>query len=289
MTLRIVTDSTADLPDAVTAEYGITVVPLTVIFGDEELRDGIGITSEQFFKRLQCEHQLPTTSQPSSGAFRETYERLIAEGATDILSIHVSEKLSGTLASARQGAYGLDSARIVHVDSKLISVALGLGVVAAAAAARTGDGIDAVAASVDDRFQRTHIFFLLETLEYLRRGGRIGRAGELVGSLLKVKPVLTIEDGEVVPLARIRTRRKGIEDMLDRTAELRPIEHLAAVHATTPDDLDYVVARLRGIAPDAPITTGALGPVVGVHAGPGTIATAAVTARPNGSSLPDQT
>ena len=106
MTLRIVTDSTADLPDAVTAEYGITVVPLTVLFGDEELRDGIDINSEQFFTRLQRERQLPTTSQPSNGAFRETYERLIAEGATDILSIHVSEKLSGTLASARQGADG---------------------------------------------------------------------------------------------------------------------------------------------------------------------------------------
>ena len=289
MTLRIVTDSTADLPDAVTAEYGITVVPLTVLFGDEELRDGIDINSEQFFTRLQRERQLPTTSQPSNGAFRETYERLIAEGATDILSIHVSEKLSGTLASARQGADGLDGARIVHVDSKLVSAALGLGVVAAAAAARGGDGIDDVAASVEDRFGRTHIFFLLETLEYLRRGGRIGRAGELIGSLLKVKPVLTIEDGEVIPLSRIRTRRKGIEEILDRTAELRPIEQLAAIHATTPNDLDYVVSRLRGIAPDAPITTGTLGPVVGVHGGPGTIATATVTARPNGSSPPDQT
>ena len=289
MTLRIVTDSTADLPDAVTAEYGITVVPLTVIFGDEELRDGIDITSEQFFTRLQRESVLPTTSQPSSGVFREAYERVIAEGATDILSIHLTGKLSGTLASARQGADGLDGARIVHVDSKLVSVALGLGVVAAAAAARDGDGIDNVAANVEDQFRRTRIFFLLETLEYLRRGGRIGRAGELVGSLLKVKPVLTIEDGEVVPLARIRTRRKGIEDVLDRTAALRPIEQLAAVHTTTPDELDYVVSRLRGIAPDAPITIGTLGPVVGVHGGPGTIATAAVTARPNGSSPPAQT
>ena len=146
-----------------------------------------------------------------------------------------------------------------------------------------------MAASVEDRFGRTHIFFLLETLEYLRRGGRIGRAGELIGSLLKVKPVLTIEDGEVIPLSRIRTRRKGIEEILDRTAELRPIEQLAAIHSTTPNDLDYVVSRLRGIAPDAPITTGTLGPVVGVHGGPGTIATATVTARPNGSSPPDQT
>ncbi len=289
MTLRIVTDSTADLPEAVTAEHGITVVPLTVIFGDEELRDGIDITSEQFFTRLQRERQLPTTSQPSSGAFRETYEQLIAEGATEILSIHVGEKLSGTLASARQGADGLDGARIKHIDSKLVSLALGLNVIAAAEAARDGGGLDDVAASVEDRFRRTRIFFLLETLEYLRRGGRIGRAGELVGSLLKVKPVLTVEDGEVVPLARIRTRRKGIEDVLDRTAALRPIEQLAAAHTTTPDDLDYVVSRLRGIAPDAPIITGALGPVVGVHVGPGTIATAVVSARTNGSSPPDQT
>ena len=289
MTLRIVTDSTADLPDAVASEYGITVIPLTVIFGDEELLDGIDITSEQFFTRLQREDQLPTTSQPSSGAFRETYERLIAEGATDILSIHVSEKLSGTLDAARQGADGLDGARIVHIDSKLVSLAIGINVVAAAAAARDGGSLDEVAASVEDRLRRTRMFFLLETLEYLRRGGRIGRAGELIGSLLKVKPVLTVEDGEVIPLARIRTRRKGIEDVLNRTAALRPIEQLAAAHTTTPDDLDYVVSRLRGIAPDAPITTGTLGPVVGVHTGPGTIATAVISSRPNGSSPPDQT
>ncbi len=289
MTLRIVTDSTADLSGAVTAEYGITVVPLTVLFGDEELRDGIDITSEQFFTRLQRERQLPTTSQPSGGAFRETYERLIAEGATEILSIHLSEKLSGTLSSARQGADGLDGARIVHIDSKLTSAALGLGAIAAAGWARDGDGIEDVAASVEDQFRRTNIFLLLETLEYLRRGGRIGRAGELVGSLLKVKPVLTIEDGEVVPLARVRTRRKGIEDVINRAATLRPIEQLAAVHATTPDDLEYVVSRLRGIAPDAPITTGMLGPVLGVHSGPGAIVTAVVSARSNGSSPPNQT
>lgn len=289
MTLRIVTDSTADLPNAVTAEHGITVVPLTVLFGDEELLDGIDITSEQFFKRMQRERQLPTTSQPSIGAFRETYERLIAEGATEILSIHVSEKLSGTLVSARQGADGLDGARIVHIDSKQLSIALGLGVIAAAAAARDGGGIDDVAASVEDRFRRTRIFFLPETLEYLRRGGRIGRAAELVGSLLKVRPVLTVEDGEVVPLARIRTRRKGIEALLDRTAALRPVEQLAAAHANTPDDLDYLVSRLRGIAPDAPITAGTIGPVVGVHVGPGTVGTAAVSARPNGSSPSAQT
>ena len=276
MSIRIVTDSTADLPPEVASKHQIAVVPLTVLFGDEELRDGVDITAERFFRRMQREAELPTTSQPSPGAFREVYERLAAEGATEIISIHVSSKLSGTLEASYQGAAGLD-VRIVHVDSQLTSLALGLGVIAAAEAVRDGATVEEARALVDDQFRRTHTFFVLESIENLRRGGRIGRAQGFVGSLLKVKPVLTFEGGEVVPVARARTRPRAIEEALRRAAAYRPIVQAMAVHATTPDDLEYVASRLRGLAPDAPILTGMLGPTVGVHGGPGLLSLAVVS------------
>lgn len=283
MPLRIVTDSTADLPPEIVAELGIAVVPLSVLFGDEVLLDGVEITAERFFRRLQREERLPTTSQPSPGAFRDAYERLRADGASDILSIHISSKLSGTLASAKQGAEGIEGVRIEFVDSGFPSLALGMGVIAAAHLARGGMPIGEVKARIEDQYARTHMFFVLDTLEFLRRGGRIGRARAVVGSLLQLKPILGMKDSEVFPIGRVRTRRRAIEDVLERVAGLRPIEQVAAVHSTTPEDLEYVAERLRGLAKDAPLVTGGIGPVIGVHAGPGLIGIGIVTAKQNGS------
>jgi DegV family protein with EDD domain len=276
--LRIVTDSTADLPQEFVDRLQITVVPLIVLFGDEELRDGVDITSERFFKRLVRETKLPTTSQPSVGDFRAVYEALRDAGATEILSIHLSAKLSRTIESARQAAEGIEGVRIAHVDSGLASLALGLGVITAAEAAAEGQSLDDVRALAESQFARTTIFFMVDTLEYLRRGGRIGRAQELIGSLLQFKPLLTIRNGEVVPIGRARTKQRALEELIRRAGELRPIEEAMAVHATTPEDLDYVVARLHGMAPDAPITVGRITPVVGVHGGPGLVGFAVVSA-----------
>lgn len=282
MTLRIVTDSTADIPPEFVERLNITVVPLVVLFGDEELQDGVDISSEKFFKRLVREPKLPTTSQPSVGTFRAVYEALLADGATEILSIHLSSKLSKTIESARQAAEGFPEARIVLVDSRTASLALGLGVIAAAEAAHEGRTLDEVRALVEDHFRRTYTFILVDTLEYLRRGGRIGRAQELVGSLLQFKPLLSITDGEVVPIGRARTKQKALEELLRRAGALRPFQQAMVVHATTPDDLDYVVQRLHGMEPDMPITVGRATPVVGVHAGPGMIAFAVVSASVSG-------
>ena len=278
MTVRIVTDSTADLPADLVERYGIAVVPLSILFGDEQLRDGIDITSEQFFKRLARETTLPTTSQPSPAQFRATYERLRDEGATEILSIHVSSKLSGTLQSALQGADGVSDVRFRHVDSGTVSLALGMAVLAAAAVIDEGGGLEAARAAAEDRLTRTHLFFVLDTLEYLRRGGRLSRGSEILGTLLKVKPMLAIENGELIAIGRVRTRPKAIEELLQRVSALRPITHCAAVHATTPDDLKYVVDRLDGIAPDASVLTARITPVLGVHAGPGVLGITVVTA-----------
>jgi DegV family protein with EDD domain len=278
VTLRIVTDSTADLSPELVERFGIAVVPLTILFGDEQLRDGVDISSEQFFRRLGRESVLPTTSQPPPAAFKATYERLLSEGATEVLSVHISAKLSGTLQSALQGAEGVSGLRFRHIDSGTVSLALGMGVLAAAAIAQEGGTLEAARAAAEDVFARTHLFFALDTLEYLRRGGRLSRGSEVVGSLLKVKPILRVENGEMVAIGRVRTRQKAIEDLLQRVSALRPITHCAAIHATTPDELKYVVDRLDGIAPDAKVLTARITPVLGVYSGPGVLGLAVVTA-----------
>lgn len=277
MSVRVVSDSTCDVQAALAAEHGISIVPLTVRFGDEELLDGVDITSEQFFKRLQREQATPSTAAPAPGQFREVYERLIAEGATAIVSIHISSKLSATLEAARQGAEGL-GVPVHFVDSKLFSLGTGLGVIEAAKAARAGCTPEQVVAVAEDTFRRSRIFVTLETLEYLRRGGRLSRGQEIVGTLLKVKPILAAQDGEVAAIGRIRTKQKAVEDILSRLADLRPWAYAYVVHATTPDELEYVSDRYRGLAPDTPVFTGRMGPVIGVHGGPGAIGIGCVQA-----------
>lgn len=268
MTVRVVSDSTCDIPAPLVADLGVTLVPLTVRFGDEELLDGVDITSEQFFRRLQREQATPTTSAPAPGQFHETYERLVAEGATAIVSIHVSSKLSATYEAAKQGAEGL-SVPVLVVDSGLFSLSMGMGVIEAAKAAQAGRTAEQVKHVAEDTFRRTHVFVTLETLEYLRRGGRLSRGQEIVGTLLKVKPILAAQDGEVVAIGRIRTKQKAVEDILSRLAEQRPWAYAYVVHATTPDEVAYITDRYRGLSPETPIITGRMTPVIGVHAGPG--------------------
>ena len=281
MNVRIVTDSTADIPPELAAQHDITVVPCTILFGEEELLDGVDITSERFFRRLVRERELPTTSQPSPGAFREVYERLAGEGATEIVSIHLSAKLSGTVESARQAARDVEGVSVTCIDSRQTSLGLGLGVLEACAAAERGERASRIRELVEDHFARTHTFILFDTLEYLRRGGRIGRGMEVVGSLLRVKPLAKIEDGEVTAFGRVRTRPKAIEALLERAAELRPFTAAAAMHATTPEDLDYIVDRLHGLEPEASILSGRITPVVGVHTGPGLLGFVVVQAPAN--------
>ncbi|MPZ98223.1 MAG: DegV family EDD domain-containing protein [Dehalococcoidia bacterium] len=286
MAIRIVTDSTADIPADLAERLGLFVVPMPIMFGDEELRDGVDITTDQFFRRLVREQQLPTTSQPPSGVFAQAYETLQAGGTDGIVSIHLSGKLSGTVESARQAAQQT-AGHVAIVDSGQVSVGLGLGVIAAAEAAQAGASLDEVKRVAQDVFDRTRTYILFDTLEYLRRGGRMGRGMEVVGTLLKVKPIATLEGGELVAAGRVRTRAKAVEDLLRRVAELRPIERAAAAHATTPQDLDYIVNRLRGIAPDADVLPARITPALGAHGGPGVLGVAVVAApRSNNGGSP---
>jgi DegV family protein with EDD domain len=211
MSIAIVTDSTSDLPKDVVEKHGIIVVPLNVRFGMEEFKDGIDIDNDEFYRRLQIESELPTTSQPALGDFSEVYRSLIAEH-DGIVSIHISGKLSQTINSAIQGARDVDSdgEKIKTIDTGQATIPLGLIVIEAANAAASGADLAGVIEVVHDAMGRARFYGMVDTLEYLVKGGRIGRAKGFIGGLLKVTPIITLEDGESSPVTSPRTRRKAL-------------------------------------------------------------------------------
>jgi DegV family protein with EDD domain len=270
MRTAIVTDSTADLPADLCASRGISVVPLTVTLDGQSYLDGVEISAEQFYQRLSASSGLATTSQPSPGRFVETYGRLLEEHDA-VVSIHISARLSGTLASAQQAAAQLETNRIHLVDSEVVSMPLGLLTLAGSALAGEGRPATEVRARLESLRTELRTYFTVATLENLRRGGRIGRASALVGSVLQVKPVLTIRDGEVTPLERVRT----LDRALARIAELaRAVDQghgICAVvgHAAAEGTAQRIARELEGITDTLLIQP--LGPVVGAHAGAGTV------------------
>ena len=276
--VKVVTDSTADLPPEVVQELDITVVPLQVIFGEQSFRDGVDLTSEEFFRRLQQSPELPRTSQPSVGEFLLLYERLAAQ--TDrILSIHLSSRFSGTVQTARRAAQELiGRCRIEVIDSGTVSMAMGLAVIAAARAARDGAALDACADAARSVLRRQRVAIALDTLEYLRRGGRIGRAQAFLGSLLHLKPILTIRNGEAHPLTRVRTRRKALDEILRVCLDQGAVGQAAVMHAGSPDDARFLAEEITRRWPGIPVYIGQIGPVIGVHGGPGLLGLAVVLA-----------
>ena len=274
--VKVVTDSTADLPPEIVQELGITVVPLQVIFGEQAFRDGVDLTSEEFFRRLQQSPELPRTSQPSVGEFLLIYEQLAAQ--TDrILSIHLSSRFSGTVQTARRAAQELiGRCRIEVIDSGTVSMAMGFAVIAAARAAREGADLDACADAARSVLRRQRVAIALDTLEYLRRGGRIGRAQAFLGSLLHLKPILTIRNGEAHPLTRVRTHRKALQEILRVCLDHGAVSQAAVMHATSPDDARALAEEVARRYPGIPLYTREIGPVIGVHGGPGLIGIAVV-------------
>lgn len=278
MAIRVVTDSTADLPADLVRELGIHVVPLNVHFGEETLLDGVDITPDDFYRRLVASARPPTTSQPSVGAFVEVYERLLAE-SDGVVSVHLSSHVSGTHNSATQAREEVGRDRpIVVVDSLQASLSLGLAVAAAARAAQGGAGLEEVQAEAESAAGRAHLFGLLETLEYLQRGGRIGRAQAWVGTLLRIKPILTIRDGVAHPLERARTRAKGVDRLVELTVGHSPLEALAVIHSNTPEYAEALVERVAECLPGERIIVGRFGPVMGTYLGPGALGIALLTA-----------
>jgi len=272
----VVTDSTADLPPEDAQALDITVVPLLVNFGEESLRDGVDLTSDEFFRRLPQSRQLPTTSQPSIGDFHRVYESLAAR-TDQILSIHLSSRFSGTVETARQGAQAFVSrCRIEVIDSGTVSMGMGLAVIAAARAARWGAGLEQCADAARAVLRRQRIAVALDTLEYLRRGGRIGRAQALLGGLLRLKPVLAIRDGETHPVARVRTHRKALEEVLRVCLSEGAVTEAAVMYTTRPEDAQFLAGEIGRRCPGAPVHIGRIGPVIGVHGGPGLVGVAVV-------------
>lgn len=269
--VRIVTDSTADLPPGMAAELGITVVPLQVAFGSEVYRDGVDLTPDEFYAKLTQSPVLPKTSQPSVGAFEDVYERLSQE-TDSILSVHISSALSGTYNSAVIARDRFRNRCSIEVlDSRLVTMGLGLVVLNCARLAQRGADLRAVTNHARRMLSNVHILFCVETLEYLQRGGRIGRATAFVGSLLSIRPVLKIEEGEVRPVEKVRTRAKAMDRLVEFVELFPNIEDLAIIYATTPDDVDLLLKRLEPTVPRERILVSKVGPVVGTHVGPGVL------------------
>ncbi len=275
MTVSVVTDSTSDIPSELRAELKIDVVPLTISFGGEAYRDGIDLTADEFYHRLASAKALPATSQPPPALFRYAYEHLVSRG--DVVSVHLSHKLSGTVNTARHAAAEVAPARISVVDSGSVSLGLGLCVVAAARAAHAGASKEECVAAAQATARRLHVAVAFETLEFLRRGGRIGRAQAFVGGLLRLKPILTVRDGEVQPLTRVRSRAKALDELFSLVARFERVTDIAVLHTTTPEDAAQLAGRARAAKPDARMLLGRFGPALGVHGGPGMVGIAVVT------------
>ncbi len=276
MAVRVVTDSTADLSKDQARELGICVVPLTVQFGEEVYRDGVDLESAEFFARLATSKVIPTTAAPPSGLFEETYRQLIQDGADGILSVQLSSTLSATYNSALIGAQALKDqpVPIEVVDSRSVSGGIGIPVMAAARAAREGKSLAECKAVAEDMLARMHIYAVLDTLEFLQRGGRIGKARQLLGTLLNVKPMLTVKEGAVLPLENVRTRSKAHERIAQLLEKLGPIEVVGI--AESDEEIGQQLTRAIRTVYAGPIEYFRLGPVVGTHTGPGTSAVCAV-------------
>ncbi len=271
MTVRIVTDSTCDLPQHIVEQLGITVVPLTVFFGDEALLDGVEIDAQAFYERLRGPGPLPRTSQPSVDLFQEAYERLSADGS-DIVSIHLSSKLSGTLNAASVAREVVkETAHVDLIDSYQVSLGLGLIVMEAALAAQAGKSLAEVVGATRRAMDRTGVYFVGDTLEFLRRGGRIGRARSVLGSILSIKPILHVEDGEVAPFERVRTRAKALERLYQLALERPRTKTLFVAYAGDGAQAEALVQRLQPALPHTEILMAEFGPAVGVHTGPGSL------------------
>ena len=273
-TVKIVTDSTADLPPQLATELGITVVPVYLRFGDDVYRDRVDISEDEFYQRLLCDPIHPNTTQPTPQDFTDVYQKLSQE-ADGIISIHVTSKLSGTCNSALQGKELVKrGCPIEVVDSRVLSMGLGLLAIAATTVARSGNSLQRMVADVKQIVSSIRLLILLDTLKYLALGGRIGNVTALLGSILNVKPLLTMKDGELVPAGRVRSRAKGINKLFDFVKNAVDIQDLAIVHATTPDEAQTLTEHIASVFPKERIRLARVGPALGVHGGPGAIAVA---------------
>ena len=274
MAVRIVTDSTADLPKKLVAEHGIAVVPLNIHFGEEVLKDGVDIWSEEFYHRLKNSPILPNTSQPAPGEFLKTYQQIARSGDT-IISIHISEELSGTLGSATVAASMLSpDIKVITFDSRTVSMALGLLVIQAAKMAKAGATTAEIINRLQEYQQELVVYFTVNSLEHLQRTGRIGKASAFLGCLLSIKPLLAITDGGIIPIEKIRgnfqkVAQQMVANIAGRFGKRRLL--VSIVHTQLPELLQILRVMALEQLTVSELTVNLMGPVVGSHAGPDTI------------------
>ena len=273
--VRVVTDSSCDLLDATLTELSIGLVPLRIRFGDEELVDRTELSTKEFWSRCAGSNTLPSTAAPSPGQFQEAFEAAAAAGADGVVCVNLSSKMSATIESARQAAKALEGRIDVRVvDSLSVSLGIGLIVTEAARAAQGGAGIDEVVAVAERAVHSLKLYGAIDTLENLKKGGRIGGARALLGSMLSIKPVIEVRDGVVEEESKQRTRSRSLRYLADKAKAAGPVSRLAVFSADAPD-LDEFLGLLEGIKPtDGAVLLGDVGPVIGSHAGRGAIGVA---------------
>ncbi|HEY0733374.1 MAG TPA: DegV family protein [Herpetosiphonaceae bacterium] len=275
-TVKIVTDSTADIPPALLRELDIEVVPLYVNFGEETYRAGIDLTNEQFYRLLHESPTPPTTTAPPTIVFEQTYRRL-AQQYDAIISIHISSHLSTAYKAAAQARERLpvSLARIDVVDSHSASMGMGLTVLAAARMAREGVPAEEIVREVHHRVQHTHSVFFVDTVEHLDRSGRVSMASNLLSSMSRIKPLLLIDEGHIVPYERTRTRAKAIDGLYTFIEDFPNVHEVSVMYSTTPEDVEKLLDKLMLIFPRDNILCAEYGPALGTHLGPGAMGVAA--------------
>ncbi len=269
--VRVVTDSAAELTPEAAESLGITVVPMNIRFGDDELKDGLDLSAANFYRRLEHTRVMPVTTPPSFRAFQEVYARL-GQTTDQIISIHVSSRLSRSyhVATAAAEAF-LGRCQVAVMDSESISVGQATLVRAAAEAAGRGMPLDTIVRLIRGMIPHVYLVFFVEALEYLEREGRIGKAQALLGSMLNIKPILIVEEGDIIPLEKVRTRPRAIDKLFEFVAEFAQIQEVAVLQIGSDQEAAELVERLKLVFPDREFPVLPYGPVLASHIGPGTM------------------
>lgn len=280
MSVRIVTDSTCDLPEEVLNALDITVIPLFIHIGDQDYRDAIDISREEFYRRLPDYETFPTTAAPGPERFKRSYEALAAQGASEILSIHISTSLSATVDVARLAAQETKTVPVTVLDSRQLSLGMGYLVVTAARAAAEQRSMQEILALIEEQISRTHVFAALDTLEFLRRSGRMNWAVAGLGSLLQVKPLLRMYNGNPTS-ERVRTTNGATKRLIEILDELAPFEKVAVVHTHSPERAQELLRQGQHLFPAGEVPSLDITPVIGAHLGPGTAGFVVITTEPS--------
>lgn len=277
MTIRLVADSTCDLPEDLVRAHQITIIPAYINIGDQSYQEGIDLQRNQFYADLPNYPAHPTTAAPSPGVFTTVYEQLAQAGATAIISVHIAGQFSSFLAMAHQGGEAVSRARVIPFDSQTLSMGIGLQVLGAAEDIEAGLPLEEVLTRMEDRRRRVRVYAGLDTLEFLRRGGRVSFLEAGLGALLKIKPIMQVNQGEVNAVEKVRTSKRVPEKLVEIAGQLGPMEALTVLHANAEAEADALREQLRPFFPGGrtPLTLG-ITPALGVHIGPGAIGFACI-------------